>query len=257
MNIHMNCYIHEPRLEELSLIERELFELYLETNNFKQAAPSNHKRDYIRGYVESLLRNKEQATILDLACGDANALRETKKQFGNNVYTVGVDIGLPPGHLTEEDLSYVDEYITTPMEFLPLEWDNRFDYISSCQGLRYTFFPFRALSEIARVLAPNSHTYIDALYDFHWFPEWNDEKLKKWEDKIKERNLDDDKNYTSRRFYTDASWRRFCAKIADNYHDTIMNQMEKIHEKYGIIHNINRPYSEQYGYMVNSVEMKK
>ena len=203
-----------------------------------------------------MLGKKDKITILDLGCGDANALRETKKEFGDRTYTVGVDIGRPPEQLTDEDLSYVDEYVTTPMEFLPLEWSNRFDYIASLQGLRYTFFPLRALSEVARVLGLNGEATLDSNYDAHWFPDWDDEKESKWESKIQERKLDDE-NYTTRRFQTNTIGRRFCARKVDDFHDTILDKMVKLHETYGIIHDVDRFCHNTWGWTVGYINMKK
>ncbi len=187
---------------------------------------------------------------------DANALIEAKKKFKDKVYTVGVDIGTPPEHLSEQDLNYVDEYVTTPMEFLPLEWNNRFDYIASLQGLRYTFFPFRALSEVARVLKPNGNAFIDACYDAHYMPCDINEGYAKWEEKIKKLKLDDE-NYKSNRITTDAPVSRFMAKTVDNYHDNIFKEMTKIYENYGITHNIRRDWNNTWGWMVNHIEMSK
>ncbi len=61
--------IYLPRLEELSELERELFELYLETSDFKKPAHSNHQRDYIKNYVRGLIGGNDKTTILDLGCG--------------------------------------------------------------------------------------------------------------------------------------------------------------------------------------------
>lgn len=250
--------IYEPRLEELSELERELFELYLDKSGFKKPAPSHHERNYIRNYVHDQLKQKGNITILDLGCGDANALRETKKKFGSKVYTVGVDIGTPPEHLSEQDLSYVDEYVTTPIEFLPLEWSNRFDYIASLQCLRYTFFPFRALEEVARVLKPRAgEAIIDANYDAHW-SHWDlsDKIYNDWLKIIEKNNLDNP-NYKSKRIITDNPVLRFMAKMVDNFHDNIFTKAKEIEQKYNVKCNIERNYNDTWGWMVNSVEMRK
>ncbi len=74
----------------------ELYDRFLENLGEKQS---------LEQLVHRVLRRKEKCRLLDLGCGNANALREIKGLFGKRVHTIGMDL------LSPSIIQGVDEFI--------------------------------------------------------------------------------------------------------------------------------------------------
>ncbi len=145
--------VHTPSLDGLEPLEEALFRLYLRFNGFNQPNKTEFHRDYApTDRVSELLKKQEEAKVLDLGSCDGYALGKLKERCGNGVYTVALDIRRPKN--PKKAVGLVDEFVVSPMEFLPPEWNDTFDMVISKQSIRYSMFPFRVISEIARALRP-------------------------------------------------------------------------------------------------------
>jgi len=237
--------INRSRIKELSKVEGQLFKLYVKASGFGKEGYSKHKREYISfDNIRLRLKKQKSVTILDVGCGDAHSLRKIKKEFGNSIVAVGADVRKPPKDTAYKILKTIDGYVVTTAEFLPKEWTNKFDVIYSMQAIRYTFFPMRAISEIARVLAPGGQAQLSCNYDAQWVDtelggsKDHNRRIRKSFDKVLKDNNLDKLPFDRRRWVynpnVDCPHLRFAFNMADKFNEQFPEKAKEIEQKYNV-----------------------
>ncbi len=102
--------------------------------------------------VQRVLRRKETCCVLDIGCGNANALRTLNELFGKRVHTVGVDL-VPPA-----EKKGVDVFLEGDAH--NLEWGEAFDLIFSFRVLHQMGELVHILTKIGKSLSPGGRAYV-------------------------------------------------------------------------------------------------
>lgn len=102
--------------------------------------------------VRTILQRKKSCRVLDVGCGNANALHELKQHAGMGVYTMGIDL------LPLEHASYVDEFIQGDVHESPIP--GACDLIVSFRALHEMGGFAVLLPRLAHALAPGGRAYL-------------------------------------------------------------------------------------------------
>ncbi len=129
---------------------------------------------YQYGNVEEMIAKafEEKGTkvkILDVGCGQAHMLHELKEKLGDKVETHG----LAP---VDDEILPIDQFHLLHAEYLPKEFENKFDVITSQVAIDYSLLPHVALRNIARCLAEDGVARVS--YDYgREHREWDETTL--------------------------------------------------------------------------------
>lgn len=102
--------------------------------------------------VRTILQRKKSCRILDVGCGNANALHELKQHAGAGVHTIGIDL------LPLEHASYVDAFIQGDVHESPIPGEC--DLILSFRALHEMGDLSTLLLRFAAALAPAGRAYL-------------------------------------------------------------------------------------------------
>jgi SAM-dependent methyltransferase len=107
---------------------------------------------------EHISKRKNPAVVTDIGCGRGEALKEIKKRYGKNVYTIGFELASLESHVG------IDEIIIGDFESKSLSsnLESTVDLAVSDQVFHYFSDPFgRPLQKVKKMLRPGGMAYVD------------------------------------------------------------------------------------------------
>ncbi len=110
------------------------------------------EKQTLEDLVARILVRKKTVRILDVGCGNGNALAELKQLFGEKVYTLGIDL-IPPD--TKEN---VDEFLEGDIHEVPIP--HECDLILSFRALHEMGNLSKLIPKLARSLAHGGRAYL-------------------------------------------------------------------------------------------------
>lgn len=121
-------------------------------NLYNQFLENLGEKQTLEHIVERILARKSVCRILDVGCGNANALRALKELFGEHIYTLGIDL-LPP-----DDKQNVDEFLEGDIHDVPIP--HACDLVLSFRALHEMGNLLKLVPKLAHSLAPGGRAYL-------------------------------------------------------------------------------------------------
>lgn len=121
-------------------------------NLYNQFLENLGEKQSLEELVARILVRKKIVRILDIGCGNGNALAELKQLFGEKVYTLGIDL-IPPD--TKEN---VDEFLEGDVHEVPIPMEC--DLILSFRALHEMGNLSKLIPKLAKSLTPGGRAYL-------------------------------------------------------------------------------------------------
>jgi SAM-dependent methyltransferase len=109
----------------------------------------------IQKFVESIIKRKGKAVLLDVGCGNAGALAELKKTYGNKIEVCGIDaenVNSRESNSKTDVKSKIDVFVKG--DFLEKELPQKNDLVFSFRALHEAGDIEKIVSKIEQSLAP-------------------------------------------------------------------------------------------------------